>query len=186
MDAGDIIAIYAAVVATGGALFSGYSWRRSARPLVELREAHLTPTQGGALTCSCIAVNRSPYEIKLTRAHVRCRVTPPADAEIDRDVGEGARTIEESRVERNLSAGIRMFGVSFEVTRDLGAIVSLLLEIDLHADTPFPLAIPQGQGTTLTGTLPVGAQGSNDGGEAVFEVSTNDGLTFSRQVALAG
>ena len=72
-DRGELIAIGALLVSIVAALISVLTWRRAPGSTIELRNISVDRDPAGELRFSCIARNRSPHAVELTRGHVRWR-----------------------------------------------------------------------------------------------------------------
>jgi hypothetical protein len=142
MDLADVIAIYAALVSTGTALFAVYSWRRSPSSVVEIKEGpgdvlgplgmqwSVNSQQLAVLfRISCIAVNRSRHPVVITDAHVWTR---------------GRVVAVESQDQETNRAQIRSVP-----PRDFGTVALA------PPDGALPVTVPVGQGCELGGELAV-------------------------------
>jgi hypothetical protein len=182
MDAGNILAGYAAVLSTVSAFVVWLSWRRVPRSSVELRAIKTWRADEGTVF-SCIAANRSPHAVELTTAVARCGWEGAVPA------GITSTTTSRQPFPRVVTGGPISRPATYTEPAP-GPIVTTVVAVALAPDGgAFPLIIPPGQGRTLKVTVP-GRESTVSRGMLTVEVSMSDGLTFSRSscgaVAIAG
>jgi hypothetical protein len=191
-DRGELISIAALVVSVGAAFLSVHTWRRAPGSTLELRNFSVDRDEAGQLRFSCIARNRSPHAVAITRGHVRCR--PAMDQAVGASISLGpisfggdVRDTGQKDDESVISVDLGLAGISVSRASGRGeAVVAVVVEVDLVPEgASFPATIPPSQGLGLHGG-PVRAPDESLAsiGRLTFEVSTNDGLTFSKEVPM--